>query len=315
MSNGEELANKTLYIPGSDDNDPNAVLIARTKFDCRTSMPPKTRTPIAAEISAEAKKLYYATVLALYNKHEKSIADKVAAFKEQWPQDHGGRPCPSKMAKDYELRCRRADAMQEYERFRHAGAVAKVEHVTYFAEYLLQQSNRLLIYTTFEDVAYQIGERIAQATGRKIGYIYGNVKEDERSAIVKDFQDPDGETSIVIFGKAGSEAITLNKAREIIVVDRPWTTGAINQAEDRGYRITDETPFTSYWMQMPEDVCLADKHVDAILDGKQVNVDLLQFNRHTSGIEFVLPHELPNHIHQIIKVTVKRIRNISEVAA
>lgn len=68
---------------------------------------------------------------------------------------------------------------------------------------------------------------------------------------------------ILTFG-AGGVGITLTAAHTIILVDRPWTPGEAQQAEDRVRRIGQTKPVTSIWMVAFD----LDKQIDSVLEQK-----------------------------------------------
>jgi SNF2 family DNA or RNA helicase len=55
------------------------------------------------------------------------------------------------------------------------------------------------------------------------------------------------------------------------MLDRPWTPGDTEQAEDRLYRIGQENKVTSIWLQAND----IDKTVDAILEAKAEVIELV----------------------------------------
>jgi SNF2 family DNA or RNA helicase len=57
----------------------------------------------------------------------------------------------------------------------------------------------------------------------------------------------------------------LTAAHTIILLDRPWTPGEAQQAEDRVRRIGQTKPVTSIWMTAFD----LDKQIDAVLEQKQ----------------------------------------------
>lgn len=69
---------------------------------------------------------------------------------------------------------------------------------------------------------------------------------------------------ILTFG-AGGVGLTLTAAHTIILLDRPWTPGEAQQAEDRVRRIGQTKPVTSIWMVAFD----LDKQIDGVLEQKQ----------------------------------------------
>ena len=66
---------------------------------------------------------------------------------------------------------------------------------------------------------------------------------------------------------AGGVGITLTAACTVILVDRPWTPGDVNQAEDRVRRIGQTRPVRSIWIR----AFPIDEQIDSLIDHKEVN--------------------------------------------
>jgi hypothetical protein len=66
---------------------------------------------------------------------------------------------------------------------------------------------------------------------------------------------------------AGGVGLTLTAACTVILVDRPWTPGDVNQAEDRVRRIGQTRPVRSIWIQ----AFPIDKQIDCLIDHKEEN--------------------------------------------
>ena len=63
---------------------------------------------------------------------------------------------------------------------------------------------------------------------------------------------------------AGGVGLTLTAAHTVILLDRPWTPGEAQQAEDRVRRIGQTNPVTSIWMVAFD----LDKQIDGLLEQK-----------------------------------------------
>jgi SNF2 family DNA or RNA helicase len=77
---------------------------------------------------------------------------------------------------------------------------------------------------------------------------------------------------IATYGSAGL-GFTLHRARHVLLIERPWTPGDAEQAEDRCHRIGMGAPLTSHWLQLG----VADQLVDDLIASKAQRIDdLLQ---------------------------------------
>lgn len=84
-----------------------------------------------------------------------------------------------------------------------------------------------------------LAEQRLSAMGRNCVTLYGDKTAEERQAAVEAFQNGDVDT-ILLTAAAGSEGITLTRARVAICVERDWSSIKNVQLEDRIHRIGSE---------------------------------------------------------------------------
>jgi hypothetical protein len=75
---------------------------------------------------------------------------------------------------------------------------------------------------------------------------------------------------IATFGTGGL-GFNLNRAAHVVLLERPWTPGDAEQAEDRCHRIGMGRALTSHWLQLG----VADQLVDGLIASKAERVALL----------------------------------------
>ena len=75
---------------------------------------------------------------------------------------------------------------------------------------------------------------------------------------------------ISTFGTGGL-GFTLHRARHVVLLERPWTPGDAEQAEDRCHRIGMGASLQSHWLQLG----LADQLVDGLIASKAERIELL----------------------------------------
>jgi hypothetical protein len=68
----------------------------------------------------------------------------------------------------------------------------------------------------------------------------------------------------------GGLGFTLHRAKHVVLVERPWTPGDAEQAEDRCHRIGMAGPLQSHWLQLG----VADQLVDGLIASKAARISL-----------------------------------------
>jgi SNF2 family DNA or RNA helicase len=96
--------------------------------------------------------------------------------------------------------------------------------------------NKTVVFAWHRATVYAIEQRMEKA-GIPVRAITGDVKERDRAAYVKEFQnDPDVKVIVATIKTLG-EAVTLHAASDLIFVESSWTPTDMEQAADRVYRI------------------------------------------------------------------------------
>ncbi len=96
----------------------------------------------------------------------------------------------------------------------------------------------------------------------------------QRLEIVQRFQKGLNPLLLASYG-VGGLGFSLQTAKHVVLLERPWTPGDVEQAEDRCHRIGMQDSLTSHWFQLG----LADQLVDGILESKAKQIDILLGNR------------------------------------
>lgn len=221
--------------------------IRRLKKDC-LDLPPKTRKFLAIEATEEEEMTY---VRAL----DRAMSEAQAAA------DEGGDPGTL--------------AIRALSETRQLCSAFKVKHAVALAKDLISQGHAVLLFSAYIQTAEDIGKAL------KAPIFTGETGKTTRQEIVDGFQA--GKWPAASFSYAGGVGLTLTKASYIILVDRPWTLGDAEQAEDRAHRAGQFNPVTAIWLRMfsideEVDRCvlakgeLASRLVDGKGLGKQGNI-------------------------------------------
>lgn len=149
-------------------------------------------------------------------------------------------------------------------RLRAAASKAKVESGVELAKDILEEGRQVVIFTEFRETV----DLLHKALGGEI--LTGDTPIEERQVCVDRFQSGESKVFISTSG-AGGVGITLTKASDVILLDRPWTPGDARQAEDRVYRIGQERKVMAYWMQFGQ----ADERIDSLLQTKEERISFV----------------------------------------
>lgn len=213
------------------------VILRRIKSEC-IDLPPKTRQMKPVEISTAENRQY-----------ANEIAKAIIDYKQK--VDEG-------------VKSENAEALVTLNAIRRFSSKYKIPTAINMAEELLEQGQKVVLFTEFIDTAEMLHERL----GGEL--LTGNTKIDDRKPAIDRFQEGDSKVFVGTV-KAGGVGITLHAASHNILVDRPWTPGDALQAEDRCHRTGQVHPVNTYWLQLGT----TDYAIDQLLEEKQGRIDLV----------------------------------------
>lgn len=233
------------------------VILRRKKKDC-LDLPKKTRVMRKAELSEVAAARY-----------EAKLDELIASYEERLRKGEiqsGG------------------EVLVEMGQLRHAGSIGKAESAIEIAQEIIEEDRKVVIFTEFEASVSMISDqltafgagvvRLTGETPRKDGHGANGMTVDGclcRGCIIWRFQNDPKTNVFVGTVKAGGVGVTLTAADTVILVDRPWTPGDAEQAEDRCHRIGQGENVTAIWLQHGD----IDERVDDILIQKQERINLV----------------------------------------
>lgn len=149
------------------------------------------------------------------------------------------------------------------QKVRLVGSLAKIDATVATALDTLKREPAIVIFTSFVEVAKTVHKQLAEA-GWHGELLTGETPPAKRQKMVDNFQEGLSSVFCCTFG-AGGVGLTLTAARTVILLDRPWTPGDAQQAEDRVRRIGQTFPVTSIWMSAFD----LDASIDSILEQKR----------------------------------------------
>ncbi len=223
----DELAKKT-----------EDVILRRTKHECLTELPAKTRLFKEAELESNAAKQYQEAIRSLVDDFRRRA--KLGEVDED------------------------AEALVTLNILRKVGSEFKVEAAKNLASELLEQNQQVVIFTEFVESAKALAQGLSGLL------LTGETKPIERQLLIDQFQHGDNKVFVGTI-KAGGVGLTLTAASNVILVDRPWTPGDAEQAEDRCHRLGQQSAVFATWLQLGH----IDRAIDDLLLQKQQRIELV----------------------------------------
>jgi len=218
--------------------------IRRLKSEVLPELPPKTRTFLPVYLPKDARSPY-------------DIAQ------EEWERridDHylNGEPLPQGMM------------LNMLNDLRHICGRTKIPFaVNWIAEYSHQTGKPLVVFAHHRDVIKGIVDQlnaVKQYQNVRVDTITGSVSSKKRQEIVENFQD--GQLDVLICNTiAAKEGITLTKADTVLFIEREWVPTDEEQAEDRVYRIGQESQHVhAVYLSCAGTI---DEHFDRVVEAKR----------------------------------------------
>ncbi len=172
---------------------------------------------------------------------------------------------------DYRRRAARGEVRRDAEvlavltALRQIGSDYKLPAAAHLVGSLLAEGEAVVVFTGFVATAELLHARFAASC-----LLTGALPPAQRQARVDAFQRGEHPLLIATYGTGGL-GFTLHRARHVVLVERPWTPGDAEQAEDRCHRIGMGSCLTSHWLQLG----VADQLVDGLIASKAERIALL----------------------------------------
>ena len=242
------------------------VILRRKKAEC-LDLPPKLRSLIPILLEGEAGKNYRQEI----DRHISEYRDR-----EKRGEVKEG-----------------AEALVTINALRKIGSLYKVPAAIEYTAELLEQGQAVVIFTEYLESAKALYTALSEVSPCEL--LTGETKQEDRQAIVDRFQ---AGTSKIFIGtiKAGGVGLTLTAANQVILVDRPWTPGDADQAEDRCYRIGQKNTVNAYWIQLG----MIDEAIDSLLAEKRDRIELVLKGKRKTLRGLSKPAELAKELLEIL---------------
>lgn len=126
----------------------------------------------------------------------------------------------------------------------------------------IAKRGKTLVFCKWVSTAKEINRLIK---GSKL--ITGGIPKNQREKIYKDLNN---QVLILTIGTS-SESLNLQHYNQIIFIDRPWTSGEMNQCQNRVHRIGQEDKVIEYWFYSG----WFDQKIDKLIEAKNKSATLL----------------------------------------
>ena len=231
------------------------LVLHRRKDQC-LDLPPKQRRLIPVELSAAAAVRFESRLQACVD-------------------DYRRRAGRGEVRRD-------AEALAVLTALRRIGSREKLPRARDLVVDLLARDGPVVVFTAFVSTA-RLLHRVLGGD-RQGALLIGAVPAARRQALVDRFQAGSVPLLIATYGTGGL-GFTLHRARHVLLLERPWTPGDAEQAEDRCHRIGMGAMLTSHWLQLG----VADQLVDDLIASKEERISRVLHGSQARGLRASLP--------------------------
>jgi len=152
-------------------------------------------------------------------------------------------------------------------RLRQFTASLKAHILKEFIDRILDEGEKVVIMDYFKDSLNELKAHYKDIAGLHTG----DVSVEDRAAIVKDFQNPNGKTKIFLGSiQTCNYGLTLTAASKIFIISLPYSVGELDQAMDRLHRIGQKDVVNAYAVLFSGTV---DEYVFWAIEGKRREIN------------------------------------------
>ena len=220
------------------------LLLHRRKSDC-LDLPPKQRRLVPVQLSPQEGRGFQHRL-------------------EQTVEDYRRRAAAGLVRRD-------AEALAVFTALRQIAASYKLPAAADLITPLLARGEPVVVFTAFVASATLLQARLGGSL------ITGQLRPAARQGLVDGFQAGRDSLLISTYGSGGL-GFNLQRARHVVLLERPWTPGDAEQAEDRCHRIGQRHGLCCHWLQLG----VADQLVDALIASKAERIAVLLPDRQAS---------------------------------
>lgn len=156
----------------------------------------------------------------------------------------------------------------------------KVKEISELIDNIIETGEKVVVIDMFKESLYKLHEKYKNISGLHTG----DQTVEERSEIVKEFQDPNSKMKI-FFGTSQTcnYGLTLTEANKIFVISLPYVPGEYNQIASRCHRIGQKNVVNLYALIFPKTI---DEHVYSTIEEKTKEISkVIDNEEYTSDVD------------------------------
>ena len=223
----------------------NRSILRRQKEDC-VDLPPKTRVMHDVPVTKDDRAKFIRAWEESYQKFLDGINEDIEANKHNLPDEAA--------VAAFRKERLRAKAAVQVSAARQASSLVKVAEAASMVRDLRDAGKRVVVFASFKASVRLLEDSLSD---QRVGVYVGDMSKRERDEVYSAWKA--GEIDIFIATpESGGVGLNLQEAADVILIDRPYTCGDLEQAEDRCHRIGTNWPVTAYWLRAFE--------IDAVVD-------------------------------------------------
>ena len=151
-------------------------------------------------------------------------------------------------------------------RLRQFTASIKVKHAIELIENILETGEKVVVVDYFKDSLRELKEKLGDVAALHTG----DQTVEERSDIVKAFQDPDSNIRVFLGSiQTCNYGLTLTAASKLFIITLPYSVGEYDQVSDRLHRIGQKDAVNIYPLIFPDTI---DDYVYSSIEGKRKEI-------------------------------------------
>lgn len=232
------------------------IALARRKSEVAKTLPPKIHCDVVCDLTAEQERLY----------------DELLNKAESEGFGSGGQRHTRLLAVLTELKqvCNHPGLITgELDEL--SGRSGKFDVCADILANNIEAGAPTLVFTQYRRTGELLVRHCAEEFGVAAPFFHGGLDQAERTAIVTDFQSPQGPPVLVLSLRAAGTGLTLTRAADVIHFDRWWNPAVEAQASDRAHRIGQTRTVTVTTLTSGTTI---EEHIAGMHDRKSALTDL-----------------------------------------